>query len=39
MAGDKICTIGDPNIQRQGQEGKYTEGVISSLSGQEKDRV
>jgi TPR repeat protein len=31
--GDKICTIGYPNIQMQGQEPKYTEGVISSLSG------
>jgi hypothetical protein len=31
--GDKICTIGYPNIQMQGQEAKYTEGVISSLSG------
>jgi len=31
--GDKICTIGYPNIQMQGQDPKYTEGVISSLSG------
>jgi S1-C subfamily serine protease len=31
--GDKICTIGYPNIQMQGQEVKYTEGVISSLFG------
>ncbi|MFH1884569.1 MAG: serine protease, partial [Planctomycetota bacterium] len=31
--GDKVFTIGFPNIDVQGTEAKYTEGTISSLSG------
>ncbi len=31
--GDKVFTIGFPNIDVQGNEAKYTEGSISSLSG------
>jgi len=31
--GDKVFTVGFPNIELQGKEPKYTEGVISSLSG------
>lgn len=31
--GDKIFTMGYPNIRMQGQEPKYTDGTISSLSG------
>ena len=31
--GDKVFTIGLPNIDIQGIEAKYTEGTISSLSG------
>ena len=31
--GDKVFTIGFPNIDVQGTEAKYTEGSISSLSG------
>ena len=31
--GDKVFTVGFPNIDLQGAEAKYTEGTISSLSG------
>ncbi len=31
--GDKVFTVGFPNIDVQGTEAKYTEGSISSLSG------
>ena len=36
-AGDKVFTIGFPNVGLQGFEPKYTEGVISSLSGAKDD--
>ena len=32
-AGDRVFTLGFPNIHLQGTEVKYTEGTISSLSG------
>jgi len=35
--GDKVFTIGFPNVGLQGFEPKYTEGVISSLSGAKDD--
>ena len=32
-SGTEVFTVGFPNIQLQGSEPKYTEGVVSSLSG------
>jgi uncharacterized protein len=35
--GDKVYTVGFPNVGLQGFEPKYTEGIISSLSGAKDD--
>lgn len=35
--GEKVFTIGFPNIEVQGSDAKFTEGVISSLSGMENN--